>query len=111
MHAYDLNKVDNKLIVRKAKNNETLITLDEKELKLKEYFGYSWYKKVLGCRCFGGKDSGVQKETKDILLEVIFNPDSIKGIARQYNLHTDASHRFERGVIITFKKHGIRISY
>ena len=101
MHAYDLNKVDDKLIVRKAKNNETLITLDEKELKLKENtLVIADTKKVLGIAgVFGGKDSGVQKETKDILLEVaFFNPDSIKGIARQYNLHTDASHRFERGV-------------
>lgn len=101
MHAYDLNKVDDKLIVRKAKNDETLITLDEKELKLKDNtLVIADTKKVLGIAgVFGGKDSGVQKETKDILLEVaFFNPDSIKGIARQYNLHTDASHRFERGV-------------
>jgi phenylalanyl-tRNA synthetase beta chain len=48
---------------------------------------------------FGGLDSGVQTTTTDIFLEsAFFNPDAILGKGRQYGLHTDASHRYERGV-------------
>lgn len=48
---------------------------------------------------FGGEGSGVNAETKDVILEAaFFAPLAITGRARQYGLHTDASHRFERGV-------------
>lgn len=48
---------------------------------------------------FGGASSGVNSETKDVILEsAFFAPLAIVGRARQYGLHTDASHRFERGV-------------
>ena len=48
---------------------------------------------------FGGLHSGVTTETQDILLEsAFFSRDAIMGRARQYGLHTDASHRYERGV-------------
>src|SRR5690554_2042774 len=47
----------------------------------------------------GGEGSGVTEETQDILLEsAFFAPLAIANRARQYGLHTDASHRFERGV-------------
>ncbi|HAS8133955.1 TPA: phenylalanine--tRNA ligase subunit beta, partial [Vibrio vulnificus] len=48
---------------------------------------------------FGGEESGVTSETKDVLLEcAFFAPDHIRGRARSYGLHTDSSMRFERGV-------------
>jgi len=48
---------------------------------------------------FGGEQSGVTDKTADILLEsAFFNPVAIAGQARSYGLHTDASHRYERGV-------------
>ncbi len=48
---------------------------------------------------FGGEGSGVTSETKDVLLEcAFFSPDAIRGRARRYGLHTDASMRYERGV-------------
>ncbi|MCV5231654.1 phenylalanine--tRNA ligase beta subunit-related protein, partial [Escherichia coli] len=48
---------------------------------------------------FGGEESGVTTETKDVLLEcAFFAPDHIRGRARNYGLHTDSSMRFERGV-------------
>lgn len=48
---------------------------------------------------FGGEQSGVTEKTADILLEsAFFNPVAIAGQARSYGLHTDASHRYERGV-------------
>jgi phenylalanyl-tRNA synthetase beta chain len=47
----------------------------------------------------GGKDSGVKPQTRDIFLEsAFFSPEMIAGKARGYGLHTDSSHRFERGV-------------
>ncbi len=49
---------------------------------------------------FGGDRTGVSETTTDILLEcAFFAPLSITGRARAYGLHTDSSHRFERGVI------------
>jgi phenylalanyl-tRNA synthetase beta chain len=48
---------------------------------------------------FGGLHSGVTDQTKDVLLEsAFFNPVTMAGTARSYGLHTDASHRYERGV-------------
>ncbi len=48
---------------------------------------------------FGGEHSGVNGETQNVLLEcAYFNPLSITGRARRHGLHTDASHRYERGV-------------
>lgn len=48
---------------------------------------------------FGGEHSGVNGETQDVLLEcAFFSPLSITGRARRHGLHTDASHRYERGV-------------
>ena len=47
----------------------------------------------------GGEDSGVSPDTRDLVLEAaFFNPIALAGKAREYGLHTDASHRFERGV-------------
>ena len=47
----------------------------------------------------GGLDSGVTAETRDILFEsAFFNPATIMGKARNFGMHTDSSHRFERGV-------------
>jgi phenylalanyl-tRNA synthetase beta chain len=48
---------------------------------------------------FGGEHSGVNDETQNVLLEcAFFSPLSITGRARRHGLHTDASHRYERGV-------------
>ena len=54
---------------------------------------------------FGGQASGVDAETtKDVILEAaFFAPLAIAGRARQYGLHTDSSHRFERGVDFTLQ--------
>ena len=58
---------------------------------------------------FGGQASGVDAETtKDVILEAaFFAPLAIAGRARQYGLHTDSSHRFERGVDFTLQRHAM----
>lgn len=102
MHAFDLAKLDGGIIVRKAEQDEALTLLDEQEIKLNsDTLVIADNSKALAMAgVMGGADSGVDAEsTQDILLEsAYFNPIAIAGKARNYGLHTDSSHRFERGV-------------
>ena len=101
MHAFDLAKLDGAIDVRMAKTDEALTLLDGQEVKLKDdTLVISDQSKVLAIAgIMGGEFSGVTVDTLDIFLEVAyFNPVSIAGKARNYGLHTDSSHRFERGV-------------
>nr|ELR5144831.1 phenylalanine--tRNA ligase subunit beta [Providencia stuartii] len=100
-HAYDLDRLNGAIVVRMAKQDEKLVLLDGSEATLKtDTLVIADEQKALGIAgIFGGEHSGVNSETKNILLEcAFFNPLSITGRARNYGLHTDASHRFERGV-------------
>ncbi|HSG51065.1 MAG TPA: phenylalanine--tRNA ligase subunit beta, partial [Rheinheimera sp.] len=101
MHAFDLAKIDGDITVRMAEESETLVLLDESEVKLKaNTLLIADDKKALAMAgIFGGLHSGVTSETQDVFLEsAFFAPLAIAGKARQYGLHTDASHRYERGV-------------
>lgn len=101
MHAFDNKKLIGDVIVRNAHNEETLTLLDGNEVSLNENtLVIADEQKALAIAgIFGGLDSGVQTTTTDIFLEsAFFNPDAILGKGRQYGLHTDASHRYERGV-------------
>ncbi len=101
IHAFDLNKIDGGIVIRMAEEEETLVLIDGKELKLNtDTLVIADTKKALAIAgIVGGKLSEVNNETQDILLEsAFFNPLSITGRARRYGLHTDASHRYERGV-------------
>ncbi len=101
MHAFDLGKIEGGINVRFANKDEKLTLLDENEVTLStETLVIADDNKVLAMAgIFGGLNSGVTSESKDILLEsAFFSPLAILGKARQYGLHTDASHRYERGV-------------
>jgi phenylalanyl-tRNA synthetase beta chain len=102
MHAFDLAKLDGGIVVRKAVQDETLVLLDDQEIKLNsDTLVIADNSKALAMAgVMGGAESGVNAETtQDILLEsAYFNPISIAGKARNFGLHTDSSHRFERGV-------------
>ncbi|SET47903.1 phenylalanine--tRNA ligase subunit beta [Thalassotalea agarivorans] len=101
MHAFDLAKLSGDIEVRFAHKDETLVLLDENEVKLNEdtLVIADAEKAVAMAGIFGGLHTGVTAETKDIFLEsAFFAPLAILGKARQYGLHTDASHRYERGV-------------
>jgi phenylalanyl-tRNA synthetase beta chain len=101
MHAFDLAKVEGGIKVRNANKDEKLTLLDETEVTLKEdTLVIADHNKALAIAgIFGGLESGVSAETKDVILEsAFFNPVVIAGRARSYGLHTDASHRYERGV-------------
>ena len=101
MHAYDLDKVNGSIIVRMASQGENLTLLDGQKVELNnETLVIADNEGVLGMAgIMGGADTGVSGSTSNIFLEAaFFSPISIAGKARSYGLHTDASHRFERGV-------------
>ncbi len=101
MHAFDLSRIQGGIVVRMAHQDEALTLLDGTKTKLKnDTLVIADHAKALAMGgIFGGEHSGVNEETQDVLLEcAFFNPLSITGRARRQGLHTDASHRYERGV-------------
>lgn len=110
MHAFDLAKLEGSINVRFANNDEKLTLLDENEVTLKEgtLVIADENKALAMAGIFGGLESGVTSNTTDIFLEsAFFAPLAILGKARQYGLHTDASHRYERGIDPTLQHDAI----
>ena len=101
LHAFDADKINgNKIIVDKVQSETSFTTLDELERKLSNEDLMICNEKEPMCIAgvFGGIDSGVSKNTKNIFLEsAYFNPVSIRKSAKRHNLNTDASFRYERG--------------
>nr|MBA3786524.1 phenylalanine--tRNA ligase subunit beta [Acidobacteriota bacterium] len=104
MHSFDLNKLkENRIVVRRARNGETIKTLDEAERKLDETMLVicDAEKPVAVAGVMGGFDSSITNETTDVLLEVAyFERENIRRTSRKLKLSTEASHHFERGVDI-----------
>jgi len=101
MHAFDRNNVSGAIEVRYAHENEKLILLDDSSIDLRiDTVVVADQEKALSMAgIMGGKFSGISSDTTDIVLEAAhWDPIEIAGKARSYGLHTDASHRFERGV-------------
>jgi phenylalanyl-tRNA synthetase beta chain len=101
MHAFDNDKLEGDIVVRFAKQDEKLTLLDGNEVTLQDntLVIADTQKALAIAGIFGGLDSGMTNQSSDIFLEsAFFSPDVIMGKARQYGLHTDASHRYERGV-------------
>lgn len=101
MHAFDLDTLAGKIQVRLANENEKLTLLDGQELSLSpEHLVIADQTRALALAgIMGGENSGVSGATKNIFLEsAYFDPVAIAGHARSFGLHTDSSHRFERGV-------------
>ena len=113
MHGYDLNALSGTIVARMAKAGEKLVLLDGQEVLFTEenekILVIADEDKVLGIAgVMGGEGSGVTTETKDVYLEsAYFDPITIAGKARSFGLHTDASHRFERGVDFQLQKKAI----
>ena len=101
LHAFDADEIKgNKVIVRKSKKGEKIITLDEVERELTgiELMICNAVDSMCIGGVFGGISSGVSSKTKNIFLEsACFSPVSIRQTSKQHGLHTDASFRFERG--------------
>jgi phenylalanyl-tRNA synthetase beta chain len=101
MHAFDLARIDGGIIVRRAVAGESLVLLDEREVALTpEFLVIADATRALAVAgVMGGHGSRVTDATIDLFLESAhFAPPAIIGRARKLGLHTDASHRFERGV-------------
>ena len=101
MHGFDLGKLNGSIVVRHAQQGEKLTLLDGSEVELRDdtlvIADQSGPLAMAGI--MGGEPSGVTGATADVLLEsAFFAPLAIAGKARSYGLHTDSSHRFERGV-------------
>ncbi|MFW6278304.1 MAG: phenylalanine--tRNA ligase subunit beta [Halorhodospira sp.] len=101
LHAFDRNRLTPPISVRRAMSGETLtllsgdaIELDDGVLVIADATGPVAFAGVMG-----GQATAVSDGTTDIFLEAAhFNPATIAGRARRYGLHTDSSHRYERGV-------------
>jgi phenylalanyl-tRNA synthetase beta chain len=101
MHAFDADVLNGDITVRMAQPDEKLVLLDENEVTIQtNTLVIADAEKPLALAgIFGGLASGVTRQTQNVVLEcAFFARDAILGKARQYGLHTDASHRYERGV-------------
>ncbi|RLA16578.1 MAG: phenylalanine--tRNA ligase subunit beta [Gammaproteobacteria bacterium] len=110
MHAFDLTKINGPIQVRMAVDGESLILLNGEEQNLTNRLLVIADDQgpIAAAGIMGGLDSAVSDETTDILLESAwFTPSVIAGRAREMGLHTEASHRFERGVDPTIQLEAI----
>jgi len=99
-HAFDLDKIEGGIIVRRAHKGERLRTLDGAERVLEaDDLVVADHKKALALAgVMGGWDTMITPATKNVLVEAAwFDPVAVRQTARRHGLHTDASHRFERG--------------
>ncbi|HSQ23434.1 MAG TPA: phenylalanine--tRNA ligase subunit beta [Pyrinomonadaceae bacterium] len=101
LHAFDLARLaENRIVVRRATGGEMLKTLDGVERKLDpEMLVIADAKRAVAVGgVMGGEESEISNSTTDVLIEsAFFNPASVRRTAKLLGLHTEASHRFERG--------------
>ncbi len=101
MHAFDLAKISGGIKVKKAKASETLALLDGQTVTLTDDIMViaDDYKPLAIAGLMGGLESGVTLLTQDVFLEsAYFHPESIAYAARHFNLGSESSYRFERGI-------------
>jgi len=100
-HVFDLDLLEGgKIIVRRAQNGETLKTLDgvERKLTSEDLVVADARKPVALAGVMGGSDTMITERTRNIVIESAWwDPVTIRKTSRRHGLHTDASHRFERG--------------
>ena len=99
-HVFDLDTIEGGIVVRRARAGEVLRLLDgsEKTLTTDDLVIADEKKALSLAGVMGGWDSRVTETTKNILVEAAwFDPAAIRASSRRHGLHTDASHRFERG--------------
>jgi len=101
LHAFDADTVLGSIIVRKAHQNEELLTLDGavRKLTAQDLVIADEVKPLALAGIMGGYNSRITPQTKRILLEIAyFNPNTIRNSAKYHGLNTDASWRYERGI-------------
>ena len=101
LHAFDLARLSGQtIVVRRASEGETLVTLDEESRSLtpEMLIIADESEPVALAGVMGGRESEVGPETEDLLIESAhFDRSLVRRCAKELGLHTDASHRFERG--------------
>ena len=101
LHAFDLERLEGGIRVRRARAGERLTLLDEREVELRpSTLVIADHRRAVALAgIMGGLDTAVSDATRDVFLEgAWFSPSDLMGEPRHYRLNTDASHRFERGV-------------
>ena len=101
MHGFDFDKLEGGIKVRRALPSEKLALLDQSEIECRSdsLVIADHHGAVALAGIMGGLDSSVQSDTRNVFLEAaFFAPLDLAGKARNYGMHTDSSHRFERGV-------------
>jgi phenylalanyl-tRNA synthetase beta chain len=99
-HAFDLDKIVGGIVVRRARKGEKLKTLDgvERTLDPEDLVVADHAKALALAGVMGGWDTMITPATTNVLVEAAwFDPMAVRRTARRHGLHTDASHRFERG--------------
>ncbi len=107
MHAFDLDRLENRVVVRWARPGESLAMLDGREVALEpDTLLITDDRGPVGMAgVMGGANSAVGPDTRNIFMEcAYFSPEAIHGTARRYGLQTDASQRYERGVDYTLQE-------
>ena len=102
LHSFDADKIKgNKVVVRSATEGSKFVTLDgvERTLTDRDLMICNVEEPMCIAGVFGGLDSGVTEQTKNVFLEsATFHPTWIRKTARRFGLNTDASFRYERGL-------------
>ncbi|PPT75992.1 phenylalanine--tRNA ligase subunit beta [Xanthomonas arboricola pv. populi] len=101
MHAFDLDTLQGPIGVRHSRSGEQLALLDGRQVTLDDSFLTitDADRPVALAGLMGGLDTRVTETTRNVFLESgYFDPAAIMGRGRKFGLHTDAGHRFERGV-------------
>ncbi len=110
MHAFDLDKLNGSINVRMASQGEKLTLLDAQQVYLdSDTLVIADNEGAIAMAgIMGGRATSVTDETVNIFLEAaFFSPITIIGKARSYGLHTESSHRFERGVDYNLQRRAI----
>ena len=112
LHAFDLDAIKgNKIVVKTMPEGTKFTTLDgvERVLSSEDLMICDQEKPLCMAGVFGGLNSGVNSQTKNIFLEAAyFNPVSIRKTAKRHALSTDASFRFERGIDINLVEYALK---
>ncbi|MCW0370383.1 phenylalanine--tRNA ligase subunit beta [Xanthomonas sacchari] len=113
MHAFDLDTLQGPVGVRHARDGETLTLLDGREAVLDPAFLMitDADRPVALAGLMGGHATRVTETTRHVFLEAAhFAPAAIMGRGRKLGLHTDAGHRFERGVDLALPRQALELA-
>ncbi len=105
LHAFDLDKIQGDIYIRRAKKGEKFLGIDQKERILdKDNLVIADSKKIIALAgIMGGKNTEITSQTKNIFLEAAkFSPATIRRSCRQVGLSTESSYRFERRISVSF---------